>query len=427
MNRTCGILALMFLVLSNSGVMDAQWLRQNSGISAMLTDVVMLDTATAIAVGRDGSILRTTNAGGTWINVAMPLSFIQPWNGVSFFGTQNGIIVGDNSSSVTTSNGGINWLPHSIPGRQKCLSALHMGPGNIYVGADSGWTYHSLDSGTTWSSERITAWPVRSLFSCRCAFIWGVPIYALTPYSLCDKLEFPSSSWKETILPHFQGLGSEAFSGEFCNGGGAGFIVGVQGDLRAAPTIVRKLPSDSAWRVVSAGILRDGTVYGVSAPSANVIYVCGSGGMIFKSTNGGDTWTVTSVPTTRNLRAIYFYDEKRGFAVGDSGLIFCTSNGGVTSAGDQEPHVPMKFALDQNYPNPFNGSTTIPFRVPLRTFVSLKVSDGLGREIATLVSEELPAGMHAVRWEAMATPSGVYFYRLYAGSFIETKKLVLLR
>jgi hypothetical protein len=89
--------------------------------------------------------------------------------------------------------------------------------------------------------------------------------------------------------------------------------------------------------------------------------------------------------------------------------------------------VPEGFGLSQNYPNPFNGVTKIEFRIPKVEFVSLKVFDVLGRQVAVLVNEENPAGVYRVAWDAASLPSGVYFYRLKAGSFVETKKMLLLR
>ena len=85
------------------------------------------------------------------------------------------------------------------------------------------------------------------------------------------------------------------------------------------------------------------------------------------------------------------------------------------------------YSLEQNYPNPFNPSTTISFSLASKSFVSLKMFDVLGREVATTIFEDLPAGNHSYQWNAANMPSGVYFYRLQAGSFTETKKLILLR
>ncbi len=86
-----------------------------------------------------------------------------------------------------------------------------------------------------------------------------------------------------------------------------------------------------------------------------------------------------------------------------------------------------EFSLSQNFPNPFNPLTNISFTLPSRSFVSLKVFDLIGREVAVLVSEELSAGNHMKQWNAENMPSGVYFYRLNAGTYAETKKLILLK
>jgi hypothetical protein len=88
---------------------------------------------------------------------------------------------------------------------------------------------------------------------------------------------------------------------------------------------------------------------------------------------------------------------------------------------------PAKLSLMQNYPNPFNPSTSVSFELPSRAYVSLKVFDVLGKEVATIVSEEMPAGSYTRIWEATGISSGVYFYRLRAGLSAETKKFILLR
>jgi len=89
--------------------------------------------------------------------------------------------------------------------------------------------------------------------------------------------------------------------------------------------------------------------------------------------------------------------------------------------------VPTDFQLEQNYPNPFNPSTTIQFALPVETEVSLKLYDILGREVASLIDEELPAGIHKLIFEASGLPSGIYFYRIQTEGFVKTKKLTLLK
>jgi hypothetical protein len=88
---------------------------------------------------------------------------------------------------------------------------------------------------------------------------------------------------------------------------------------------------------------------------------------------------------------------------------------------------PDNYSLSQNYPNPFNQMTTISFNIPARAFVSLKVYDLAGRQVSSLVAEELPAGEYTRQWNAAGFPSSIYFYQLQSGSSMETKKLILLK
>ena len=88
---------------------------------------------------------------------------------------------------------------------------------------------------------------------------------------------------------------------------------------------------------------------------------------------------------------------------------------------------PASFQLYQNYPNPFNPSTVIKYHLSTATHVRLTIFDMLGREVRTLLNEQKSAGSYQVSWNASGVPSGVYFYRLQAGSFTETQKLILLK
>jgi hypothetical protein len=89
--------------------------------------------------------------------------------------------------------------------------------------------------------------------------------------------------------------------------------------------------------------------------------------------------------------------------------------------------VPSGFSLSQNYPNPFNPTTNIEFALLKSSFVKLVVFDMLGREVETLVSEELKAGAYKADWNASKYTSGVYFYKIIAGDYTETKKMILTK
>jgi hypothetical protein len=109
------------------------------------------------------------------------------------------------------------------------------------------------------------------------------------------------------------------------------------------------------------------------------------------------------------------------------------TNAGGGIDGDGKPHamqnnIPDKFSLEQNYPNPFNPSTEIKYALPNSSYVTIKVYNILGREVAALINHEYKeAGYHNVLFDGTNLASGVYFYKIEAGSYISTKKMVLIK
>ncbi len=112
------------------------------------------------------------------------------------------------------------------------------------------------------------------------------------------------------------------------------------------------------------------------------------------------------------LNSIYFTDINDGWAVGYYGTILHTTDGGTTFIDSNVELIqPDHFELSQNYPNPFNPFTKIVYHLPKSSLVQFKVYDLLGREIASLVNEQKPAGSYEVNFDASDIPSGVYIYQ----------------
>jgi flagellar hook assembly protein FlgD len=93
----------------------------------------------------------------------------------------------------------------------------------------------------------------------------------------------------------------------------------------------------------------------------------------------------------------------------------------------EKQNLQLSFALAQNYPNPFNPATTINYQLSVNSFVSVKVYDELGREVARLVNGDQSAGSHSVRWDGENFSSGVYFYDVSAGNYHAVRKMVLMK
>jgi len=118
------------------------------------------------------------------------------------------------------------------------------------------------------------------------------------------------------------------------------------------------------------------------------------------------------------------YTSAHGDAVGALALVPSEE---VTGVREEATETPKGFALGQNYPNPFNPTTIITYQLPTRSQVTIKVFDVLGKEIASLINGVEEPGYKSVNFNAKHFPSGVYYYRLLTGSFVETKKLVLIK
>ena len=162
--------------------------------------------------------------------------------------------------------------------------------------------------------------------------------------------------------------------------------------------------------------------------SVNIIFAAGLDGKLHRSTDAGNTWSIFN-DTFTSLRLIGLHHIRGSdtVIVASTHQVFKVFDSFVLSINEENPFLPRAFSLSQNYPNPFNPNTNFRFEIRDLGFVSLKVYDVLGREVATLVTEQLPPGRYTRQWNASGMPSGVYFYRLTSGEYVETKKLVLLR
>lgn len=147
--------------------------------------------------------------------------------------------------------------------------------------------------------------------------------------------------------------------------------------------------------------------------------------MAINSITAGPNFKVANTGEATLITGGFIYFRPR-IVVLEGGQL-CSISDPTLDLRTTENPILIKFSLEQNYPNPFNPSTTISFALPARSFVSLELFDALGRELTILLSEELNAGTYEQKWDATGLTSGIYFYRLQAGSFTETKKLILLR
>lgn len=161
----------------------------------------------------------------------------------------------------------------------------------------------------------------------------------------------------------------------------------------------------------------------------NILYGGDSNG-VYRSTNYGTNWYLYNNTFTPSKIVIgvskdagsqdtfYVVTNKNVYKVWASFLVGEKSGSGL---------IPSVYSLGQNYPNPFNSSTVISYQLAVSSWIKLLIYDLLGREVTTLVNEQLKAGMYKVKFDAGGLPSGIYYYRMETENFTDTKKMIVIK
>lgn len=214
---------------------------------------------------------------------------------------------------------------------------------------------------------------------------------------------------------------------------GAGFDIGISARTVPNATVSYSTPKtlNTTYLIVAAyqfvnGVTNDSSkiwinpdasTFGKSAPAPTLT-----------SVNGGTDLTAAARLLIRQdadtSTAFCELDEVR---IGTSWADVTSSISSTQVVEQIDGIAPRNFNLEQNYPNPFNPSTNIRFSIASATDVSLKVSDMLGREMATLVNQTMAPGTYSMKWDAAAAPSGIYFYTVRAGNYVETRRMLLVK
>ncbi len=432
------ILQILFFFLLVTQICFAQWYPQNSGTTSSLNSVHFENANNGWVVGDSGIILHTTNGGQEWLK--QNSGTILPLNSVYFNDANKGWAVGgklpdyppyfeyDSSIIIHTTNGGITWDAQLYWPKSQLSSVFFMDANKGWaVGYDSttklGIIYNTTNGGTNWSQQfRDSGFRLNDIFMEDPNNGFAVGQVDCITGGCGGFIKTTDGGFTWTLLeinsfPLAEGL---AFirTGVWCSVGGAG--------LRGYGKISLTTDDFITWN--TSTYTQCWVFYDVTFINNDTGWVVGNNGTILITTNGATDWTEQLSGTTESLYSVYFTDVNRGWIVGGNGTILYTNNGGVTFVEEEKiDEIPTEFLLSNNYPNPFNPSSSLSYSIAKSVLVTLKVYDVLGTEIETLVNEEKSTGTYELNWNASNLPSGVYFYRLQAGDFVQTRKMILLK
>ncbi len=373
-------------------------------------------SGSSIFAGTNGGLYLSTNCGTTWAQV-----YDRPTVSVAIDGSN--IFVGtailnlDQTAGVSLStDNGVTWIRPNLPNWD--VYSLAIRDTVIYAGTITGGIFVSTDNGSTWTARNagLTNQTVYSIAAV------GSNIYAGTEEGLFSSSD-NGLTWKQNgpinvVVSSIEFSDANIYVGTWRPSGEGWVYLSTNNGL--------------TWTQAGSG-LTDTLVYSLAVSGSNLF--AGTAGGVFLSTNNGLTWTERNTGLANTIVSSLLISDTNIYAGTWGGVFLSTNNGltweernvGLTYVKEWSKALPDEYSLDQNYPNPFNPTTFIRYQLPVSSFVTLNVYDVLGREVKTLVNARESVGDYSVTFNASNLPSGVYLYRLQAGTFIQTKKLVVIK
>ncbi len=465
----------------------ASWTTQSSGTAANLYSAWFVDANNGWATGASGTIRRTTNGGSTWAGQTSGTT--ADLGGVAFKDVNTGIVVGINGTILRTVNGGATWGPPSgggyVSNQYPVLAGWNIVSVPLTV-ADARKTIlfpTATSSALAYTSSgyvaRDTLWngighwlffPSAQNIGIAGTLRMRDTIAMSAGWNLIgtisDSVQTTTIQWipPTTIASQFLGYSSGYSPASVLKPSKAYWVFTVEPGLLVLSSasslnkesLPRSYPIDKAATIMVSDVLNSKQTLHVSSepletkdlvffmlpprPPAGIFDVRFSTNRMLEAVKEGESRTIpiqisdAQYPLTirwelkdQPLTASLIVGVKELKMSGNGSATITDPEASIALKLVGQSALPKEVGLLQNFPNPFNPSTTIMYNLPRDSRVSLKLFNLLGQEVATLVDEEQKAGYKSVEWNASNITSGVYLYRIQAGDFVASKKLLLLK
>jgi photosystem II stability/assembly factor-like uncharacterized protein len=415
-------LILLFSLPNLNATVPNPWRILSRPTTRDLTKLFFLDSLTGFVAGRQGTIVKTTDGGRTWLpqtsNINTDIIDVYMLNDrygwalsyVSFVDTTAwyGAIF------LKTTNGGESWLNEQFPVKGIYLNSVRfLDSLHGWVGGQSGTLLETSDGGTSWHPAAVDSSFFANLTISKIRFY--SPSYG---FAVGGRLDLSGVVWRTTNGG--QRWIAKSVSPEpvldihridSLN------IIGVVGDLEYGAGFIRTADGGENWEYETLNIFGQPTSLSFRT-TTEVWSPLGFVQRLMYTKDAGTTWSTVKTPGQIAVFDLVFTDSTTGYAVGDAGAVLKYSPLPVSVEEEDPLTPPLTPKLSQNYPNPFNPKTIIKFGLPTSSasegeastnHVTLKVFDVLGREVASLVNENLKVGRYEATFDAATFSSGTHF------------------
>jgi hypothetical protein len=405
MKKITVLFAALILVFETNT--NAQWVKMSNGMSNVwVSSLVTSGNNIFAGTSPNSGVYLSTNNGLNWTQTSLNNQDVR-----SLAVNENNIFAGSYSGNgvYKSTDNGTTWSQTSL--NNHIIRSLAVSGNNVYAGSNSGnGVYKSTDNGTTWSQTSLNNKIVRTIA------VNGNNVYAgcYSQNGLYKSID-NGMNWTQTLQQ--VSIGSLAINGNNVFAG-SGSITGVY----------KSTDYGSTWTQTSLNYI---SVYSLAVNGTNIFAGTFNSG-VYVSNDFGTNWTQRNEGLTIINTLVYDFCLLNnyifaGIGTGGEMGVYRRPLSELTGILQITNEVPHQFSLSQNYPNPFNPSTYIKFDVSKGSFVTLKIFDALGREVAILVNEDLKPGTYEADWNASNYSSGVYFYTMRTEGYTQTKRMVLIK
>jgi len=425
-------LFLLILCFSNSCFSQSSgWILQRFQPGDSLLSINFVNSQTGWACGKNNLILKTTNGGNDWIQQVTGFNTIL--ENIYFPSIQNGYTSGQDGLILKTTNQGTNWIQQNSGTTNYLKSMSFVNDSTGYIAGLGNTILKTINGGESWNTVFIddsleyfsifflnenTGWVSSRIDPLVFPPESGLKIYKTTNGAANWFVQYERTIENTAILS--LNFINESFGWAFFQYGVIAFC-----------DILRTTDGGNSWSTYGIG---PNNYFSIFFANENKGWAVGdyngfSSTGIRITSNGGFNWVNQVNPNGGHLHSVFFIDSLTGWAAGLMGQIIKTTTGGIlTDLTNISSEIPEDFSLSQNFPNPFNPRTIINYQLSMFSFVSIKVYDVLGNEVAELVNEKQNAGYNSVEFDGSGFASGIYFYRLEIdGNIIDSKRMILLK
>lgn len=408
---------ILLLLTFLTPTINAQWVEQQIDPNLNIFDIEFINRNTGWLCG-DNRIFKTTNSGTNWIEQSNPaqalLWQIHPVN-------ENVVYAAGYCTILKTTNGGEDWEGLRI-GSPTIGCSGQFYTSLWFINENTGWfgglqiSLRTTDGGDTFIDSTNINYSMYDIN------FKNDSVGVMAGFGATLRTTNSGTNWYVVELPHYSISPDVYRESFFGNIGWVGTLANI-----VYKTTNYGITWDSIMQMQPNKNLDH--IYCVEFPSLLIGYAGCNQGKIFKTTDGGYTWTLhpTSVYGIPIYRSIHAYDDNIVWAAG-RGKILYTTNGGLTEVKNINSKIPETYHLYQNYPNPFNPVTIIKFDIKEKSKVKIIVTDVLGKIQSQLFDKELSGGTYKTEFQSDFLPRGIYYYSLEINRKIqETKKMLLVK